>query len=175
MENGQLNGNEKEQMNGTEESPVHEREACPSCGSAADETADAEARLEAMAEDAPELSRGEGQPSGSTPLVGVDIDEERIRHTNRLTPDYLKMLEEQQKEMETRGPFPGERNLPEAEAKASEKEEKEKARQALSLQIEHQKSIIEQNKHAWFGRKKRNRREAEQNLKELERLLAELG
>lgn len=103
------------------------------------------------------------ESSGASPLQGVGIDEEMMKTTSRLTSDYLKMLEEQEKEM---------RKAAEADPLFSEESLRraasERLRESLRIQMDRQKEIIEQNRHAWFGKKRKARKEAERKLAELE-------
>lgn len=107
--------------------------------------------------------------AASSPLVGVDIDEEKIKTTSRLTPEYLKMLEEREKEMEKESMAdPVSRTYPVPDSPA------DRERSAINAQIDQQKTIIEENRRAWFGKRRRIRKEAEKRLAELEQRLASL-
>lgn len=104
------------------------------------------------------------------PMENLEIDGEINAPETRMTPEYLKFLEEQQKEMAAASALEeSSRTIPVPEP------EDERKKRVLTLQMDHQKQIIEENRRAWFGRRRRIRKDAEARLAELEKKFAELS
>ena len=101
---------------------------------------------------------------------GIDIDNEVINATSRMTPAYLKMLEERRKMMEEEAQQL-QRSVPDPEPQPDPDAE----RKELELRLRNQKAILEANKWALFGKKAALKKEAKAAVKELEAKLAELS
>ncbi len=109
-------------------------------------------------------------PKNPAPLEKLEADGETTAPETRMTPEYLRFLEEKEKQYaaEAAALESSSRTLPVPEPDG------ERKKRALSLQMDHQKQIIRENRRAWFGRRRSIRREAEARLAELEKEYAAL-
>lgn len=98
-------------------------------------------------------------------LEGIDIDNEVIEATSKMTPAYLNMLQQRMNPDEEE---PVTRTMPVPEAPEDTKKKE------LMLQIHNQETIISSNGKAPFGKKAKVRRAAKKHLAELQAELDKL-